>query len=125
MRVPRPPAITTAASFERESDMVGTLAGAPGFEPGITGPKPVALPLGYAPVNREAECTPPPGCTWRSVAQAAVALDPTRSSPIEEEHGDGDHGKHDDADDREQAGQNYRNGDEYDDELRSGGNPRN
>src|SRR5215211_3523792 len=25
------------------------LAGAPGFEPGITGPKPVALPLGYAP----------------------------------------------------------------------------
>ena len=24
-------------------------AGAPGFEPGITGPKPVALPLGYAP----------------------------------------------------------------------------
>ena len=25
------------------------MAGAPGFEPGITGPKPVALPLGYAP----------------------------------------------------------------------------
>ena len=25
------------------------VAGAPGFEPGITGPKPVALPLGYAP----------------------------------------------------------------------------
>ena len=25
------------------------LAGAPGFEPGITGPKPVALPLGHAP----------------------------------------------------------------------------
>ena len=25
------------------------LAGAPGFEPGITGSKPVALPLGYAP----------------------------------------------------------------------------
>ena len=26
------------------------LAGAPGFEPGITGPKPVALPLGHAPI---------------------------------------------------------------------------
>src|SRR5438552_1531521 len=26
------------------------LAGAPGFEPGITGPKPVALPLGHAPM---------------------------------------------------------------------------
>src|SRR4029077_16798448 len=25
-------------------------AGAPGFEPGITGPKPVALPLGHAPI---------------------------------------------------------------------------
>jgi hypothetical protein len=25
------------------------MAGAPGFEPGITGPKPAALPLGYAP----------------------------------------------------------------------------
>src|SRR5207237_6433089 len=25
------------------------MAGAPGFEPGITGPKPVALPLGHAP----------------------------------------------------------------------------
>ena len=28
-------------------------AGAPGFEPGITGPKPVALPLGYAPKRTE------------------------------------------------------------------------
>ena len=27
------------------------LAGAPGFEPGITGPKPDALPLGYAPLG--------------------------------------------------------------------------
>ena len=25
------------------------MAGAPGIEPGITGSKPVALPLGYAP----------------------------------------------------------------------------
>ena len=27
------------------------VAGAPGFEPGITGPKPVALPLGHAPIR--------------------------------------------------------------------------
>jgi hypothetical protein len=27
------------------------LAGAAGFEPTITGPKPVALPLGYAPLR--------------------------------------------------------------------------
>ena len=27
------------------------MAGAPGFEPGITGPKPVALPLGHAPAQ--------------------------------------------------------------------------
>src|SRR5262249_7399738 len=31
----------------------GTLAGAPGFEPGIAGPKPAALPLGYAPLRAE------------------------------------------------------------------------
>src|SRR5487761_993952 len=47
MRVPRPPASTTAA---RSSAMCQLkMAGAPGFEPGITGPKPVALPLGHAP----------------------------------------------------------------------------
>src|SRR6476620_2781315 len=28
-----------------------SVAGAPGFEPGITGPKPVALPLGHAPMK--------------------------------------------------------------------------
>src|SRR2546421_623919 len=41
IRVPRPAAITTAAKSLK--------AGAPGFEPGIAGPKPAALPLGYAP----------------------------------------------------------------------------
>jgi hypothetical protein len=30
---------------------VEALAGAPGFEPGIAGPKPAALPLGYAPIK--------------------------------------------------------------------------
>src|SRR5262245_14664636 len=33
-----------------ESTRSEDLAGAPGFEPGITGPKPVALPLGHAPM---------------------------------------------------------------------------
>ena len=77
MRVPRPPAMTTAASLGRDSDTVGTLAGAPGFEPGITGPKPVALPLGHAPVNRDAECTRTPGrpgrCQRRSSSSTARA----------------------------------------------------
>src|SRR5207247_1645975 len=41
--VPRPAAMTTAA----RSPAIRT--GAPGFEPGIAGPKPAALPLGYAP----------------------------------------------------------------------------
>ena len=47
MRVPRPPAITTAARSFGMGQV--KMAGAPGFEPGITGPKPVALPLGHAP----------------------------------------------------------------------------
>jgi hypothetical protein len=38
--------MTIAASFRvTESETTG----APGFEPGIAGPKPAALPLGYAP----------------------------------------------------------------------------
>src|SRR5207253_9892764 len=40
----RPAAMTTAAR-----SFVAIRAGAPGFEPGIAGPKPAALPLGYAP----------------------------------------------------------------------------
>src|SRR3990170_4462775 len=37
------------------------LAGAPGFEPGITGPKPVALPLGHAPIRcDDVPATPAP-----------------------------------------------------------------
>src|SRR5438445_11550021 len=38
--------MTTAASFR---SVKSEMAGAPGFEPGIAGPKPAALPLGYAP----------------------------------------------------------------------------
>src|SRR5437764_4713357 len=49
MRVPSPAAITTAASgFVVE---LMRMAGAPGFEPGVAGPKPAALPLGYAPAS--------------------------------------------------------------------------
>src|SRR5271155_1499626 len=32
------------------------MAGEPGFEPGIAGPKPAALPLGYAPLRPEYKC---------------------------------------------------------------------
>src|ERR1041384_6992669 len=39
--------MTTAATGVVMEEM----AGAPGFEPGIAGPKPAALPLGYAPPN--------------------------------------------------------------------------
>src|SRR6202030_3650708 len=45
-RVPRPAAMTTAAR-----SVLAIRAGAPGFEPGIAGPKPAALPLGYAPLR--------------------------------------------------------------------------
>ncbi len=31
---------------------IGKLAGALGFEPRVTGPKPVALPLGHAPIHQ-------------------------------------------------------------------------
>src|SRR5581483_5935633 len=34
------------------------MAGAPGFEPGIAGPKPAALPLGYAPLRTEYKGAP-------------------------------------------------------------------
>jgi hypothetical protein len=117
MRVPWPPAITTAASFERGWDIVGTLAGAPGFEPGITGPKPVALPLGYAPVNREAECTPQPGCTTRRVAHHAVSRHLACSSPIQKEHGERDHRECDYANDGEKSGDDDHDGNKDDHEL--------
>jgi hypothetical protein len=40
--------LVTVGESEKTRDWV---AGAPGFEPGITGPKPVALPLGHAPIR--------------------------------------------------------------------------
>src|SRR4029077_18073035 len=50
IRVPSPAAMTTAAIGVSVTRGV-SMAGAPGFEPGIAGPKPAALPLGYAPEN--------------------------------------------------------------------------
>src|SRR5690349_5155712 len=35
----------------RDATRFAELAGAPGFEPGMAGPKPAALPLGYAPTG--------------------------------------------------------------------------
>src|SRR5438067_7297689 len=72
MRVPSPPAMTTAASGV--SVIGGQMAGAPGFEPGIAGPKPAALPLGYAPSKRDAQC------------RASLRLD--RLAPEDEEKAD-------------------------------------
>ena len=61
------------------------MAGAPGFEPGIAGPKPAALPLGYAPVhfeyrNQTAEPAKParPSCGIASDA-AALGYAPLRA----------------------------------------------
>jgi hypothetical protein len=39
----------SSLSFPTRGMLIDRLAGAPGFEPGITGPKPDALPLGHAP----------------------------------------------------------------------------
>src|SRR5947209_3869330 len=41
-------------------------AGAPGFEPGIAGPKPAALPLGYAPSLVDSRDASPPLCAHHS-----------------------------------------------------------
>src|SRR5688500_19759657 len=39
--------------FLRDQSAGEFLAGAPGVEPGMAGPKPAALPLGYAPIARK------------------------------------------------------------------------
>ena len=59
IRVPRPAAMTTAA-IGMSLTWAGSMAGAPGFEPGIAGPKPAALPLGYAPLATEYRRGPGP-----------------------------------------------------------------
>ena len=41
----------TGARSKCNGDWAKSMAGAEGFEPPITGPKPVALPLGHAPIR--------------------------------------------------------------------------
>ena len=113
--------MTTAASLERDSDTVGTLAGAPGFEPGITGPKPVALPLGHAPVNRDAECTRTPGHTGST--RSAFNGPPTRSPAVEQQHRQRDRSENDHTDECEQTDEHDPDRDENDDELGDRRNP--
>ncbi len=64
-------------------DLLQTLdahTGAPGFEPGITGPKPVALPLGHAPQARQSTNESlTRGCGRRATASAAPAARRRRS----------------------------------------------
>ena len=62
------------------------MAGAPGFEPGIAGPKPAALPLGYAPLRREYRRGPGPrraprACRARRRAERALRSRRARPTP--------------------------------------------
>ena len=73
MRVPSPAAIT-AAAIGVSVTAGSMMAGAPGFEPGIAGPKPAALPLGYAPLRAEYRPqSPPAGASVGPGTLAAVA----------------------------------------------------
>src|SRR5215203_2694776 len=56
------------------------LAGAPGFEPGITGPKPVALPLGYAPKSGKVATREFYRRSPKSTISATTAMIPTAIS---------------------------------------------
>src|SRR5207248_2169453 len=88
IRVPRPAAMTTVASFRA---VKRKMAGAPGFEPGIAGPKPAALPLGYAPPENSVTAGLEPSrptqrdggragkaATGLMVGAATTALEPSR-----------------------------------------------
>src|SRR5581483_4279987 len=63
------------------------MAGAPGFEPGITGPKPVALPLGHAPGRRQfyrrsrkRKINPPTANATRARISAHFTIQASRTS---------------------------------------------
>ncbi len=92
-----PPARTTAASSDPFTDAFRAMAGAPGFEPGIAGPKPAALPLGYAPprvVPKES------GQTTQILAPAAEQDDERNDG--QDRHGDdGKCGEHEEQDGHE------------------------
>lgn len=64
--------ILLKSSMARHTKPWRSMAGAEGFEPPITGPKPVALPLGHAPIkinfiyyssSIDAWCAPPRSMT--------------------------------------------------------------
>ena len=92
IRVPSPPAITTAARSRRHHGI--TMAGAPGFEPGITGPKPVALPLGHAPEHGRAVYPAPSG--ENELFEASPAVEQEGRERQRCERHDRDRGEHDD-----------------------------
>jgi hypothetical protein len=77
------------------------MAGAPGFEPGIAGPKPAALPLGYAP----------------SLGARSLAT-------VKEEESERDRGDDDEGDDRDHRQEGDEHGQDRDQQLRDGGDPR-
>src|SRR5215218_1377826 len=83
------------------------MAGAPGFEPGITGPKPVALPLGYAPKLERCWCRP------QRILPA-----------VAEEHDQRDDGDDTDGDQRKRSDEDDQDRNERDERLRDGGDPR-
>src|SRR5262245_34715181 len=81
------------------------MAGAGGFEPPVTGPKPVALPLGYAP----------PQVEYRPALEASPAV-----KQQHRQHG----GRHEDQDDyREDLGDLPEHGHDHRDQLRRSEDP--
>ena len=113
MRVPSPPAMTTAASLVGIVGVV-SMAGAPGFEPGITGPKPVALPLGHAPEQGRQSTRRP-----RAV-RGLPPVEEERAERDDREQHDGERRHHDERsggerhDDDEQLRDGCRPGDDPD-----------
>jgi hypothetical protein len=93
-----PPARMTAASSDPFTDPFRAMAGAPGFEPGIAGPKPAALPLGYAP---EKWCRP------HEILPAAA-----------EQHDEGDDGQDRHCDDGDRGDDEEQKRHEGDERLR-------
>ena len=81
------------------------MAGAGGFEPPVTGPKPVALPLGYAPPQLE----------YRRGLE--------RSPAIHEQHDEQDRRHQDEDDDREELGDLPEHRDDHRDQLGGGEDP--
>ena len=90
----------------------GENAGAPGFEPGITGPKPVALPLGYAPQQVEH-------------LLHSVCLNEKQSlAPAGEEQDERDDRECRDADDGQRADHDQQHGHDHHERLGDRGDPR-